>query len=251
GKRADERVQPERRAPRTRDDALHGTLAPAVRARHHAGRARGDQRRDAVGRRRCIAEIACKRCPALNLGRADQVGGLDHPGPGLPESLAFADHGTGGCGTDHEAALALADAGDAGAFLGLDNQVGLSSAGPQLNEQIGPAGKDVGSPGRSGVRAHGLLDGGWSGMSEHGRGPPERAGRNTTPCFSETKSRDTCCSQPVTIACICAPAARPSCSAIRRSGEAPMTDVATKVTAKETAKETAKQIKIETNSPVT
>src|SRR5262245_65634472 len=80
--------------------------------------------------------------------------------------------------------------------------------------------------------------------------PPERAGRNTTPCFSETKSRDTCCSQPLTIACICAPAARPSCSAILRSGEAPMADAATKVTAKEMAKETAKQFKWVGTRPV-
>ena len=131
-------------------DALHRNLALSVAAGDHAGRARGDQRRNAVGCRRCIAEIAGERRPALHLRRADQVGGLDESGPGLPERLAFADHRAGGRGADDEAAVLLANARDAGDFLGIDDQRRLGPAGSQLNQQIGPAGQDLRDAGGSG-----------------------------------------------------------------------------------------------------
>ena len=114
------------------------------------GRARGDQRRNAVGRRGRIAEIAGERRTALHLGRADQVGGLDDPGPGLLERFAFADHGARGRRADDEAAVLLANAGDAGDFLGVDDQRRLGPAGSQLNQQVGPAGQDFRNAGSSG-----------------------------------------------------------------------------------------------------
>ena len=160
----------ERGAPRTRDDALHRNLAPPVCAGDHAGRARGDQRRNAVGRRRRIAEIAGERRPALHLGRADQVGGLDDPGPGPLQGFAFADHGAGRRGADDEGAVLLANAGDAGDFLGIDDQVRLGPAGAELNQQIGPAGQDLRNAGGSGQDANGLLDRRWGGIGEHEHG---------------------------------------------------------------------------------
>jgi hypothetical protein len=95
------------------------------------------------------------------------------PGQDLPERFAFADHCTGGCGTDHEAAIAPANARDVGDLLGIDDQVRLGTAGPQLNEQIGPAGQDFRNAGGSGERADGLLDRRRGGVSEHECGPPK------------------------------------------------------------------------------
>jgi len=53
-----------------------GTSRSPFWAGDPAGRARGDQRRHAVGRRRRVAEITRKRRPTLHLGRADQIGAL-------------------------------------------------------------------------------------------------------------------------------------------------------------------------------
>ena len=139
-------------------DALHRNLAPPVCACDHAGCARSDQRWHAIGRRRRIAEIAGKRRPALDLGRADQIGGLDHPGPSVLESFAFADHGTGRRSADHEGAISLANAGDIGNLLDIDDQVRLGPAGPELNQQIGPARQDLRYAGGCSQDANGLLD---------------------------------------------------------------------------------------------
>src|ERR1700719_923054 len=42
-----------------------------------------------------VEELPGKRPPPLPRGRADQMGALDHPGPGPPQGFAFADHGAG------------------------------------------------------------------------------------------------------------------------------------------------------------
>ena len=148
----------------------------------HARRARGDQRRNAVGRGRRIAEIAGERRPALYLRRADQVGGLDDAGPGLLERFVFADHRAGGRGADDEGAVLLANAGDAGDFLGIDDQVRLGAAGPELNQQIGPAGQDLRNAGGSGQYANGLLDRRRGGIGKHGHGVSRASlGRNASP----------------------------------------------------------------------
>ena len=62
---------------------------------------------------------------------------------------------------------------DAGDLLGIDDQVRPGPAGPQLNQQIGPAGQDLRDAGGSGERADGLLDRRRGGVGEHGRGPPK------------------------------------------------------------------------------
>ena len=81
----DELVAGKRGAPRPGANGLDRNLAAAVAAHHHAGRAGGDQRRNAIGCRRCVAQVAGERSPALHLGRTDQVGCFDDPGPSAPE----------------------------------------------------------------------------------------------------------------------------------------------------------------------
>ena len=141
------------------DDAFHRDFALSARTGDHAGRARGDQRRHAVGRRRRIAEVAGQRRAALDLGRADQVGALDHAGPGLPQTLVLADHGAGGRGADDEGAVLLANAENARDLLGVDDMRRLHAAGTQLDQQIGPAGQDLRAAGGAGEDANRVLDG--------------------------------------------------------------------------------------------
>ena len=172
-----------RGAPRTRGDAFHGNLSPPLWAGDHAGRARGDQRRHAVGRRRRVAEIAGKRRPPLDLRRADQVGGLDHPGPGLLQGFAFADHGAGRRGADDKAAVPLANAGDAGDLLDIDDQARLGPAGAELNQQIGPAGQDLRGAGGFGQNTYGLLDRRRGGIMEHDLGVSKLTGRDASPAL--------------------------------------------------------------------
>ena len=150
------------------DDALHRHLALPICACDHAGRTRGDQRRNAVGRGRRIAEIAGERGPALHLGRADQVGGFDDPGPGLPERFAFADHRTGCRGADDETAVPFLNTRDAGDLLGIDDQFRLGSAGAELNQQVGPTGQDLRNAGSSGQDVNGLLDRRRRRIGKHG-----------------------------------------------------------------------------------
>ena len=80
------------------------------------------------------------------------------PGQARLSGFAFADHGAGGRGADDEGAVLLANAGDAGDLLGIDDQFRLGSAGAELNQQIGPAGQDLRNAGGSGQDANGLLD---------------------------------------------------------------------------------------------
>jgi hypothetical protein len=153
------------------EDAFHGHLAPPVFACDNASRARGNQSRDAVGRGRCVAEIAGKRRPTLNLGGADQVGSLDHARPSLPQCFALADHRTGRCSAYHEGTIAFADARHVGDLLDIDDQVRLGPARPQLNKQIGAAGQHFRDAGGFGKRTDGLLDRRRGGVGEHGLGP--------------------------------------------------------------------------------
>ena len=150
--------------------AFHGNLSPPLWAGDHAGRARCDQRRHAVGRWRRVAEITGKRRPTLHLGRADQIGGLDDPGPGLLQGFAFADHGARRRGADDKVAVPLANAGDAGDLLDIDDQARLGPARAELNQQIGPAGQDLRGAGGLGQNTHRLLDRRWRDIIEHDLG---------------------------------------------------------------------------------
>ena len=96
------------------------------------GCARCDQRRHAVGCRRRVAKITGKRRTTLHLGRADQIGGLDDPGPGPLQGFAFANHGAGRRGADDKPAVPLANAENAGDFLDIDDQARLGPAGAEL-----------------------------------------------------------------------------------------------------------------------
>jgi len=176
-KREDELARAQGGAPRTGGDAFYRNLSPPVWAGDHAGSARGDQRRHAVGRRRRVAEITGKRRPTLHLGRADQVGGLDHAGPGLPQGLAFADHGAGRRGADDKAALSLANVGDAGDILDIDDQARLGASGAELNQEISPARKDLRSVRGSCQNAYGLLDRRRGGIIEHDLGVSKPSAR--------------------------------------------------------------------------
>ena len=88
------------------------------------------------------------------------------PGQACRSASHLADHGAGGRRTDDEAAVLLANAGDAGDLLGVDDQLRLGSAGSQLNQQIGPAGQDLRNAGGSGEGADGLLDRRWGGIGK-------------------------------------------------------------------------------------
>ena len=132
----DELARAQGGTPWTRGDTFHGNLSPPLWAGDHACRASGDQRRHAVGRRRRVAEFAGKRRSTLHLGRADQIGRLDHSGPGPLQGFAFADHGAGRRCTDDKAAVPLANVGDAGDLLDIDDQARLGPAGAELNQQI-------------------------------------------------------------------------------------------------------------------
>ena len=146
----------------------------------HAGRARGDQRRHAVGRRRGVAQVAGERRPTLDLGRADQIGGLDHPRPSPLQGIAFADHGAGRRGADDKTAVPLANAGDTGDLLDIDDQARL--AGPSGAELAGQSRRIEPSRCR-GPRpnAYGLLDRRRSGIIEHDLGASKLTGRNASP----------------------------------------------------------------------
>ena len=101
------------------------------------------------------------------------------PGQACLQSFAFADHGAGRRGADHKGAISLANAGDTGDLLDIDDQVRLGSAGTELNQQIGPAGQDLRDAGGSGQDANGLLDRRRGDIIEHGIGVSKlsRAGR--------------------------------------------------------------------------
>ena len=145
--------------------------------------ARGDQRRHAIGRRRRVAEITGKRRPTLHLGRADQIGGLDHPGPGPPQGFAFADHSAGRRRADDKAAVPLANAGDAGDLFDINDQPRLGPAGAELNQQIGPAGQDLRGAGGSGQNTYGLLDRRRGGIIEHDLGVSKLTERDASPAL--------------------------------------------------------------------
>ena len=119
-------------------DALGRRLALAVGSGDDADRARRDDRRDAVGGGRRVAQIAGERRAALDLRGADQVGALDDAGPGMFERLMAAQHHARRRRADDKEAAFLADADHAGDALGVDDQVGLDPAAAQLHQEVGP-----------------------------------------------------------------------------------------------------------------
>ena len=147
-----------------------GNLSLSLWTGDHAGRARCDQRRHAVGRWRRVAEIAGKRRPTLHLCRADQIGGLDDPRPGPLQGFAFANHGARRRCADDKVAVPLANAGDAGDLLDIDDQARLGPARAEQNQQIGPAGQDLRAAGGFGQNTHGLLDRRRGYITEHDLG---------------------------------------------------------------------------------
>src|SRR5258708_9747882 len=157
-KRDEELAREQGSAAWTRDESYTRNLSPPVWAGDHAGRARGDQRRHAVGRRRRVAEITGKRRPTLHLSRADQIGGLDHPGPSPLQGFAFADHGAGRRGADDKTTVLLANAGDAGDLLDIDDQARLGPARAELNQGSGPARQHLRGAARVVQNTYGLLD---------------------------------------------------------------------------------------------
>ena len=68
------------------------------------------------------------------------------------------DHRAGRGRADDEAAVFLADAHDAGDFLGIDDQIGLGPARPKLDQKIGSAGQQFGLAGGSGKQCDGFID---------------------------------------------------------------------------------------------
>ena len=64
----------------------------------------------------------------------------------------------------------FADAEDTGDLLGVDDVRRLDPAGPQLNQQIGPAGQDLRGAGGSGEDANGVLDGRGGRIAERRHG---------------------------------------------------------------------------------
>ena len=101
----------------------------------------GDQRRDAVGGRRAVAQVAAHGGAALDLGRADQVGRLDHAGPDRLELGVLLELGAGDGGADAKAAALLLDLAQLGDALDVDHENGLDHVGAHLHQQIGAAGQ--------------------------------------------------------------------------------------------------------------
>ena len=135
-------------------------FAFAAGADDHRDRTGGEQRRDAVGGGRGVAQIAGQRSAALDLRRTDQVHRFHHAGPGLLQRLIGLDHRAGRGGTDREAfARAAADADEAGQLLGIDNQVRPEAAGTKLHQQIGATRQNLHSAGGSGKQFDGLVHG--------------------------------------------------------------------------------------------
>jgi len=154
----DELALGERGAARPGHDLLDRDFAAPVRAGDDRQRARGDDRRHAVGGRRGVAQIAGDRGAALDLRRADQVDPLDDAGPGVLEALVGADHDARRGAADHEKIALLADADDARNALGIDDQVRLQPAAFQLDQEVGPPRQHFRLTGGSGQGLDGLVD---------------------------------------------------------------------------------------------
>ena len=120
-----------------------------------------DQRRNAVGRRRGVAEVAAGRGAALHLRRADQVDRLDHARPGACDSFACSPI------TAPETAAPMrkpppgvsAIVVISAIFLTSTMMPGLARAGAHLHQQVGAAGKDEALAARGQHGLHGLIDG--------------------------------------------------------------------------------------------
>src|SRR6516165_5825714 len=110
------------------DDRFDRRFAFAAGTGDDGGRARGDQRRDAVGCRRGVAQIAGERSASLDLLRADQIHAFDDTGPSLSQCLVLIDHDPGRSRADHEAIALLANADQSWDTLGIDDQLGFNSA---------------------------------------------------------------------------------------------------------------------------
>ena len=105
-------------------------LAPAAISAGHA-----------VGGRRAVAQVAAHGGAALDLGRADQVGGLDDAGPDRLELGVLLELGAGDGGADAEAARLLLDLARLGDALDVDHEHGVEHVGAHLHQQIGAAGQ--------------------------------------------------------------------------------------------------------------
>jgi hypothetical protein len=106
----------------------------------------------------------------VDLGRADEVGALDHAGPGCAQRLVLAEHRAGGGGANNKDTPLLADAENAGDLLGVDDVLRLHAAGAELDQEVGSPGHDFGGAGGSGEDADGVLDGRWGGITERRHG---------------------------------------------------------------------------------
>ncbi len=141
-------------------DRLDRLFAPPCRPDDHATRPRCDQRRHAVGRRRGVAEVAAQRGAALDLGRADQVGRLDHARPGADQRGILADRRARCRRADGEAAVRTPpDADRAGDALQVHHRARAQPPGAHLHDQVGAAGQNAGG-GRAAQHFDRLIDAG-------------------------------------------------------------------------------------------
>jgi hypothetical protein len=142
---------------RTLHDILHGHLAPPVGAGNGGNRPGGDQGRHAVGRRRAVAQVAAHGGTALDLGGADQVGGLHQAGPDGLESRMLLELG-GRCGGTHaEAAALLGDPAHLRDALDVHQQRRLDQVGAQLHEEVGAPRQDARLARLGGQQRHRLV----------------------------------------------------------------------------------------------
>ncbi len=95
-------------------------LGPAIAA----SRSRRDQRRNRVRRRGGVAQVSGHGRAVAHLHRADQIGRLDHAGPGRSELLVILERGARRRRADDEHAALLADTAHPGDALDIDNRRG-------------------------------------------------------------------------------------------------------------------------------
>src|SRR4029079_14775508 len=81
-----------------------------------------DRGRHTVGGGRAVAEVAAHGGAALDLGRADQIGGLDPAGPYRLPLRMLLELGTGDGGTNAEAPALLLDLPQLADALDVDDQ---------------------------------------------------------------------------------------------------------------------------------